>query len=182
MARTAAERDTRTQPHQVQHRSPDPLPLSSRTSVTTPASDTFRDRHSTAATPSQIPSRWRRQFRNQMLRTISDIHLMRHPRSSTAPAGRRLRVHADGAVAPEDGLCLHPAPADPAVHHLRPAAAPEPQAHPSDVQLEGSPVVRRVSSEGAGSGPSVLAYLSRLRARTTTYPCSFRRGGAIQRC
>jgi hypothetical protein len=113
---------------------------------------------------------------------VSRLHLMRHPRSSTAPAGRRLRVHADGAVAPEDGLCLHPAPADPAEHHLRPAAAPEPQAHPSDVQLEESPVVRRVSSEGAGSGPSVLAYLSRLRARTTTYPCSFSRGGAIQRC
>jgi hypothetical protein len=120
--------------------------------------------------------------RSDRKNSISRLHLMRHPRSSTAPAGRRLRVHADGAVAPEDGLCLHPAPADPAVHHLRPAAAPEPQAHPSDVQLEGSPVVRRVSSEGAGSGPSVLAYLSRLRARTTTYPCSFRRGGAIQRC
>lgn len=35
--------------------------------------------------------------------------LMRHQRSSTANAGRCLRVHADGAVAPEDGLCPHPA-------------------------------------------------------------------------
>lgn len=198
MARIAAERLLRTQPHPTQHRSPDRLPPSSRP----PSRQPLRARCGSSSAPLRHRPRYRPGGAvSSAIRCCGPsaspapdtlffaicIQLSPPRRSDRKDSISRLRPHATPALKYGERRTLLARPcrrggsprgrsvppsrsADLVGHQLRPPAAQEPQDHPSDVQLEESVVIQDVSSEGAGSGPSVLAYPSRLRARTDYTP------------